>query len=1044
MIFRFGRFELDEEAGELRRDGQGVAIQPKPFALLALLVRERERVVPTDELFEALWPGVIVTPSSLTRAVSHARRAIGDTHQGEVIRSLPRRGYRFVGEVRGIARANDAASPATARRAAEPAATHGPAAPGADAGLFVGRADTLAQLRDALDRAVSGSGGLALVTGPPGIGKSRLVEVFAREAERAGAFVAVAHCREGEGVPAFWPFLQVLRAILAEPSLRDSVAEFAARSREAAGLLPEFEHGAREAPRAAAPDPLPGDAAAARTPEQSRFLLFDAAGRALAAASEKRPLLIVIEDLQWAGAPSLRLLEHLIFEIGSERVLAVATLRDALRPRGHPVDRTLALLRPHPRCVHVPLEGFTRADVAALLERTIGRPAPPDLSSEVYARTEGVPLFVRETIRLLERRGDLRHPERAARRGILLPDVAVDLIRRALDGLGDEAARVVAGAAVLGRQFDLARLAELVQVSRSEALDRLDEATQSGVVEAAPDDATSWRFRHALFQEAAYQALAPGERARLHHRAAQLLERRHAADLDAVIAELAHHHHRGLAVGDPERAHAVALRAAERASDVLAFEQAAAHHEQAVAALEQVETVDPVRRLESRLALGEALRLSGDRSRRRHVFGDAIASALSLGRSDLLARAAIGLCDISEWAARDDDARAAVEQALGRLPDADTPERARLETRLAYLEVRARPAEAARIARGAAALARASGDADALQEALYTLHFAIAGPDALDERAAIGGEMVEQVARGAAREPALIGAVDLACDRITLGDAAGAREWRARAELVAGSEPHPGMAWHLRVYDTGLALLEGRFDAAATLAAQALQLGRRVEHPYAAGCHRMHIAERAFETGDPATTERWIQPILGREVGPIHYFRAWVARTRLALGREEEARAAFETLAADGFADVPRNIRWTRSMVEIAQLCADLGDVERARWLVPPLTEIEHHHAVLPVPICYAGPVRYTLARLLEVDGRSDDALARYEEALSDAALLGARPVQARILLGFGSLLRRRGAKRDGEQRLREARALAEALGMPTIVAAAEARLAAS
>jgi len=1039
VVFRFGRFELDEEAGELRRDGESVAIQPKPFALLALLLRERERVVSADELFDALWPGVVVTPSSLTRAVSHARRAIGDTHQGDLIRSLPRRGYRFAGEAQTIARRGEAAegdARAGRVRAEAPAlALVPPPAEPADDELFIGRADVLAQLRDVFARARTGSGALALVTGPPGIGKTRVVETFAREAERDGAFVAVAHCREGEGVPAYWPFLQLLRRLLAEPGLRDCVADLATRSQEAAGLLPELEHGAE--PRAAGREP------AAIAPEQSRFMLFDAAARALGAASRRRPLVLLVEDLQWAGAPSLRLLEHLLFELGSSRLLMLTTVRDAVRPRGHPVDRTLALLRPHARCLHLPLEGFTRADVGLLLERTLGRPAPADLTSELYARTEGVPLFVRETIRQLERRGDLRHPERAARRGILIPDVALDLIRRALDALGPEAARIVGAAAVLGRQFGVARLAELAGVSRADALDRLDEATQSGVVEAAPGGPAVWRFRHALFQEAAYQGLTPGERARLHHRAAELLERRHAADPDAVIAELAHHHHRGLAVGDPERAHAVAVRAAERAAAVLAFEQAADHHEQAMAALEQAETVDPVRRLEALLALGEALRLSGDRTRRREVFAEAIARARTLGRPELLARAAIGRCDMSEWAARDDEARAAVEEALDGLPASAVRERVRLETRLAYLDIRTSPAEGARIVRGAIALARKERDFDALQEALYTLHFALAGPDALDERSAITAELVEHAARGAAREPALIAAVDVACDRITMGDAAGAREWSARARSVAGSDPHPGMAWHLRVYETGLALLEGRFAEAREAAAQALELGRRVEHPYAAGCHRMHAAECAFES-EPAMTERWIQPIVGRDVGPMHYFRAWLARTRLALGREAEARAAFDALAADGFADVPRNIRWTRSMIEIAQLCADLRDAERARLLLPPLTAIEHHHAVLPVPICYGGPVRYTLARLLEVDGRSDDALARYDEAFADAAAVGARPVQARILLGWGGLLQRRGAKRDGAKRLGEARALGEELGMAGLVAAAEARLAAS
>ena len=98
MVLRFGEYELDESAGELRRRGRAVEIQPKPLALLAMLIRERTRAVPTRELLDALWPDTRVTPASLTRAVSHARRAIGDTHKGALIRSVSRRGYRFCGD----------------------------------------------------------------------------------------------------------------------------------------------------------------------------------------------------------------------------------------------------------------------------------------------------------------------------------------------------------------------------------------------------------------------------------------------------------------------------------------------------------------------------------------------------------------------------------------------------------------------------------------------------------------------------------------------------------------------------------------------------------------------------------------------------------------------------------------------------------------------------------------------------------------------------------------------------------------------------------
>jgi DNA-binding winged helix-turn-helix (wHTH) protein len=120
MIYRFGAYELDEDAGELRHRGESVPIQPKPFELLRILLRERDRIVAADELFDALWPGLAVTPGSLTRAVSVARRAIGDGHRGELLRSVARRGYRFTGDV--------VVAPAPGLRAGEPGAAPRPAA----------------------------------------------------------------------------------------------------------------------------------------------------------------------------------------------------------------------------------------------------------------------------------------------------------------------------------------------------------------------------------------------------------------------------------------------------------------------------------------------------------------------------------------------------------------------------------------------------------------------------------------------------------------------------------------------------------------------------------------------------------------------------------------------------------------------------------------------------------------------------------------------------------------------------------------------------
>ena len=366
----------------------------------------------------------------------------------------------------------------------------------------------------------------------------------------------------------------------------------------------------------------------------------------------------------------------------------LGSVREEFRERGHPLDRTLAVLRQQERTTEVALAGFSRREVGELLARVLGQPAPSDLISELFARTEGVPLFLREAIRLLAERGVLEQPENIPRAGIALPGRALDLIQRALTAVSARTAALVAAGAVLGRDFTLTSASELAQLGREEALDLVDEATRAGVLEASPDDAASWRFTHALFQEAAYAGLAAGERVRLHLRAAERLEREHRGGLDAVIAELAHHHNRALAVGDPARAFACARAAAEQAAQRGAWEQAARHYEQAVAALAHVRPVAPEERLGVLLELGEICRLSGERTRRREVLTQAMALARTLGRTSDLARAAIAFSDLQDWGVRDDAAWAAVNEALAAVGSVPGIARARLLTRRAYFQVR--------------------------------------------------------------------------------------------------------------------------------------------------------------------------------------------------------------------------------------------------------------------------------------------------------------------------------------------------------------------
>jgi len=211
MIHTFGECEIDEELFQLRRQGRVVEIEPKVFDVLAYLIRHRGRVVSKDELLDALWPGVTVTESVLPHCVAAVRRAVGDDRaRQKVIQTVHGRGYLFV--------ASACSRPATPRSEDDPAGVARAAGLIPDRSTsslpFVGRDQAMKQLAGRLESAFAGRGQLVLVVGEPGIGKTRVTEEFADETKRRKAVVLVGRCYEGGGAPAFWPWVQILRACL--------------------------------------------------------------------------------------------------------------------------------------------------------------------------------------------------------------------------------------------------------------------------------------------------------------------------------------------------------------------------------------------------------------------------------------------------------------------------------------------------------------------------------------------------------------------------------------------------------------------------------------------------------------------------------------------------------------------------------------------------------------------------------------------------------------------------------------------------------------
>lgn len=358
-----------------------------------------------------------------------------------------------------------------------------PAVPPAPGSTFVGRAAPLAALERALAAAKAGSGRVVVVEGEPGVGKTRLAEELARGAE--GVAVAWGRCAEEPGAPPFWPWTQVLRELHA-----DAPAEL---------------DGAPSAPPVA-------------DVEAVRFRLCRAIAGLLRRRAADQPLLVVIDDAQWADVGSARLLPVLAAEVATAPILVVATCRD-VAGTGALADALAALAR-LPAVERIGLRGLDRTEVRRLMAERLAAEPDERLVGVVHERSGGNPFFVVELVRLLGGGRRLAAAERAAAHEV--PAGVRDVLRRRLGGLPEQTRAILLVAAVVGREFELDVVREVSGLDDEAALDAVEAALLSGLV---VEDAAVGRFRfgHALVREAIYHEVSGLRRARVHARVAEAL-----------------------------------------------------------------------------------------------------------------------------------------------------------------------------------------------------------------------------------------------------------------------------------------------------------------------------------------------------------------------------------------------------------------------------------------------------------------------------------------------------------------------------------------
>lgn len=824
-----------------------------------------------------------------------------------------------------------------------------------------GRERQLERLRSAWADVQAGTLRIALVTGEPGIGKTTLIGAFAREVHAAGATVLFGRS-DDQGLLPYQPWVEALERQL-DGELPDPAL---------ARLLPSLGGG----------EPVG---------VHDRYRAFEAVRRLLEDAA---PVLLVLDDLQWADPDSLQLLRHIVRMAQAPLLIAITARETELDAASRPA---LADLRREVPLLQLELTGLDTEAVAAILARRRAHGDP----AAYRARTGGNPFFLDELLRE-EVEGDGPPP----------PGVR-EVIGRRIARLPASARDVLQAGAAQGREFE-----PLLLTAPALVMAGLAAATEAGLLtQVGP---SRYAFAHALVRETVLAGMDLARRAALHHQIAGVL-----ATSGGPKGEIAKHLRHAGPLVPAERRIAAELDAAREAEAMLAFEDAAAHYEAALAA-------GAPDRGAILLALGAAHDRAGRQGPARAAFGEALALARRAGDPVLLARAALGRGGLGVLiAAPDPTITRDLEEALAHLPGHERALAAWLRARLAielYYPDRGR-AEA--LSAQAVEAARASGDPAALAMAHNARRVALWTPERIGERLQAASAMVAAAEAAGSRECALQGRNWRIVDLLELGRR---RELEAELDAYERLADALGLAhyrWYVPLWRGALALLEGRWAQLTGAGDEALALAHRAGDPMAAWLVRGQ-RESALEVRGrfEAIDRGWLLQQAATSAEPWAW-KTCIAFHDAALGDTAAARRTFAALMDALGPDRPAGVNW-HALGNLADTAALLDDRDAAARLYPRLAP---HAALFPVVarggLCL-GSAEYFVGRLAATLGRRDEAERRYRRAIEANLRIGARPRATIARWRLGELLGSRAT-------LLQAAADAQALGMSGVAERARA-----
>ncbi len=899
-------------------------------------------------------------------------------------------------------------------------------------GLF-GRARELALLNQCWTLAREGRRQLVLLGGEPGIGKTRLGVEAAHIAHKNGAVVLFGVCDESVGQP-YRPFAEALEHYLTHAPDEVIVQHVREHRADLARIAP-----ALTSRMPGLPDPRRADT------ETERYLMFEAVVGLLAVASQQRPIVMILDDLQWAGAPELLLLKHIVRSATPMRLLIIVTYRDTELAQAPQLAALLADLRRESDIERIALRGLDEEGVVSFISAAIGHElddAQTDFARVICRNTEGSPLFVEETLRHVVQPGvafgkGVDDAHAFAPQGLGIPEGVKEAIGRRLGRLSEQTNKILTLAAVIGLEFDLPLLTRLAGMPEDDVLDAIDEASAAALVTETHSSPGCYAFTHMLMRAALYEALNTTRRARTHERVGLALEHLAVHESGHRIDELARHWLAAASVGDASKAVRYAHKAGDQALARLAFEQAADYYEQALALVPKQGREADALRCDLLVALGDAQRRGGD-IQYRETVAQAVTIARTLGDARRFALAALGSARPEHPFANanvlDQSLIALYEEALEALnSDDEIRLRARLHSHLAgemlYTREHVRRGE---LARTAVALARKCGDETVLAQALNICASAINDPMTLKERVDLTIEL-ETLAE--TRLDTLEIRWSAAYQRMGVllesGDAESARRMLSRMRELSSRLRQPFFHWGTALADAMFATMTGEPEAEEQIIA-AFQSGSNGGQPEA---RQSYFSQLSLLRRNQGRYEELLEPIRAYAMSLSHVsvWRIALAGLYCETDQLDEARQLMDQFMSGDY-EISLDWTWASAMINLAQLYSDLNYEKGADFHYSQMRPVADQVGVTGIGLICYGSLAFPCGQFAACLRRWDEAERYFKQAIEVNTQIGARPYLVRSLRAYAKMLLDRRSSNDDQIRagelIDESKALAAQLGM--------------